>query len=223
MEKFKEYEDIYGKVNISYLTGITQEIFTLAADIRKRLGKKGYMLEKYLSCFLDGALAVHTHEAAEKGFYAYNEMNELINTVLAGNSDRKEHPLYEKVEEYIKTHPLEFQERETEKRIYSVAMSSVFLEFQAEKYRHEFKKKLRFKFDTVEFDSLHRDIAAATGDGSMEKLNLLLRQRFMLVTPMAAFVQGLTDDLLYALTSRDDETSKLTVGLWLDLIDAERA
>ena len=42
----------------------------------------------------------------------------------------------------------------------------------------------------------------------MERLNLLIRQRFLLVSPMAAFLQGLTTDLLLNLTCRDPESSK---------------
>jgi hypothetical protein len=35
----------------------------------------------------------------------------------------------------------------------------------------------------------------------------------MLVTPMAAFLQGLTNDLLYSLTNRDIETGRRAVQL----------
>jgi len=42
----------------------------------------------------------------------------------------------------------------------------------------------------------------------MERLNLLIRQRFLIVTPMAAFLQGLTTDLLLNLTCRDPESDK---------------
>lgn len=50
----------------------------------------------------------------------------------------------------------------------------------------------------------------------MEQLNLLLRRRFILITPMAAFIQSLTNDLLYALTSRDVKTGKQIMQLWLE-------
>ena len=50
----------------------------------------------------------------------------------------------------------------------------------------------------------------------MEHLNLLLRQRFLIITPMEGFQQGLTNDLLYSLTSRDIETGRLAVHLWLE-------
>jgi hypothetical protein len=64
---------------------------------------------------------------------------------------------------------------------------------------------------------LYRTLTAILGDEEdLERLNLLLRQRFLLVTPMAGFLQGLTNDLIYYLTSRDIETSRLAVQLWLE-------
>jgi hypothetical protein len=50
----------------------------------------------------------------------------------------------------------------------------------------------------------------------MEKLNLLLPQRFLIVTPMAGCLQGMTNDLLEDLTERDVETGKQAVRLWLE-------
>lgn len=50
----------------------------------------------------------------------------------------------------------------------------------------------------------------------MEKLNLLIRQRFQVTTAMSGFLQGVTNSLLYELTERDTETNKTVLQLWLD-------
>ena len=50
----------------------------------------------------------------------------------------------------------------------------------------------------------------------MEKLNLLIRQRFQMTTAIAGFLQGVTNSLLYALTERDTETNKTVLQLWLE-------
>ena len=61
---------------------------------------------------------------------------------------------------------------------------------------------------------LYRKVSAILGsEEPLEQINLLLRQRFMLVTPMAAFLQGLTNDLLYSLTNREIETGRRAVQL----------
>ena len=62
--------------------------------------------------------------------------------------------------------------------------------------------------------SLYGKVSAILGsEEPLEQINLLLRQRFMLVTPMAAFLQGLTNDLLYSITDRDIETGRRAVQL----------
>jgi hypothetical protein len=64
---------------------------------------------------------------------------------------------------------------------------------------------------------MYRKIGAILGNEEpLEQLNLLLHQRFLIVTPMDGFLQGLTNDLLYSLTSRDVETSRLAVQLRLE-------
>ena len=50
----------------------------------------------------------------------------------------------------------------------------------------------------------------------MEELNLLIRQRFQIVTVMQSFIQGITNSLLYSLIERDVETGKTGLQLWLD-------
>ena len=50
----------------------------------------------------------------------------------------------------------------------------------------------------------------------MEKLNMLIRQRFMITTAMAKFAQGITNSMLYALTYRDVETNKPIIQIILE-------
>ncbi|MEA4954376.1 MAG: hypothetical protein VB096_02510 [Pseudoflavonifractor sp.] len=68
--------------------------------------------------------------------------------------------------------------------------------------------------DIVRLRDLYRTLTALLGsEYELERLNLLLRQRFLIVTPMSAFLQRLTNDLLYSLVSRDIETGKQAVQL----------
>ena len=69
--------------------------------------------------------------------------------------------------------------------------------------------------DIVESRTLFRKISTFIGgEEKMEQLNLLIHQRFMFVPDTTAFLQGLTDDMLYALTHRDIETEKTVLQLW---------
>lgn len=50
----------------------------------------------------------------------------------------------------------------------------------------------------------------------MERLNLLFRQRFLIVTAMQVYLQSMTNQLMYALTTRDRETQKQVFQIILD-------
>lgn len=52
----------------------------------------------------------------------------------------------------------------------------------------------------------------------METLNLRLKQRFLIAPLVPVFAQGLTNDLLYCLTSRDSETNRQIFQLAIDAI-----
>lgn len=192
------------------------EFLELAGTIRRRLGKQGYLLDKYISIILEAANVTLLYDAAERGFGA-SELRYLCLSVMDGKTDCTEHPLYGKVKEYINTHPLEYQERPTKQSLYCIALAEDFLEYAAKGYYQRQKEKQREVFDIVDLRNLYREIGAMLGgEEELERLNLRIRQRFLIVTPMAGFLQGLTGDLLYCLAYRDAETGKLTARLVLE-------
>jgi len=217
MNTFYEYEGVFGKAETAHLERTLQEFFEIAAAMRRRLGKQDYLLDGYISMLLKGVNATLAQSAAEDGFAASSELRHLCLAVMDGKADGEEHPLYEKAKECIASHPLDYQERCTKLNLYCVALASDFLEYAAGKYVQQQKEAQRAVFDIVYLRDLYRKIGGILGgEEDLERLNLLLRQRFLIVTPMAGFLQGLTNDLLYSLTSRDVETSRLAVQLWLE-------
>lgn len=216
MNTFWDYEDIFGKAETAHLNRTMDEFLELAGTIRRRLGKQGYLLDKYFSIILEAANVTLLYDAAERGFGA-SELRHLCLSVMDGRADCVEHPLYRKVKEYIDSHPLEYQERPTKQSLYCIALAGDFLEHAAKEYYRRQKEKQREVFDIIDLRDLYREICAILGgEEELERLNLLLRQRFLIVTPMAGFLQGLTGDLLYCLTYRDAETGKLIVRLLLE-------
>lgn len=216
MNTFYEYEGVFGKAETAHLERTLREFFELAATMRRRLGKQDYLLDEYISMLLKGANATLAQSAAEDGFAASSELRHLCLAVMDGKADCVEHPLYEKFQAYISGHPLTYQEHVTKLNLYCIALISDFLEYSAGKYAQQQKETQRAVFDIVYLRDLYQKIGAVLGgEEDLEHLNLLLRQRFLIVTPMAGFLQGLTNDLLYSMTSRDVETSRLAVQLWL--------
>ena len=189
----------------------------LVVAVRNRLGEKRYLMDNYLSFLLQGANAVPISNAADKGFHLTSELNFLCQSVMKGKADYAEHPLYDKVKEYIETHPLSYLETHTKLNLYCISLMDSFLEYAAGQADKEQKERLRCIFDIVDFRDLYREITALIGgEEKMERINLLFRQRFLIVTPMAGFMQGMTNDFLYLLTERDSQTNQLAVSLWLN-------
>ena len=209
MNTFYEYEDIFGRTETAHLNRSFAELFELAASIRRRLGKQDYLLDEYISMIMEGANATLAQSAAEDGFAVSSELRHLCLNIMDGKTDCAGHSLYKKFEAYISGHSLPYQERVTKLNLYCVALAGDYLEYAAGKYRQEQKEVLRAVLDIVHLRDLYRTLTAILGgEDELEHLNLLFRQRFMFVTPMAAYLQGLTNDLLYSLTSRDMETEK---------------
>ena len=64
-------------------------------------------------------------------------------------------------------------------------------------------------FDIVLVRDLYFELISLLGEiEPMERLNDLLRSRFQFSPAIFGFVQGMNNDLLYALTFRDRETSR---------------
>lgn len=217
MNQFWQHEDIFGRVETAHLNRVMEDFLELVSEIRHKLDRQAYLLDQYISTILEAARNPLLYTAAQQGDAAADEYVRLCQSVMDGENDFKEHPMYETVKEYIGTHPLTHQESTTRLNLYCIALSGNFLTYAAKEYYRQQKTKQGDLFDIVVLRDLFRSVSAIIGgEEDMERLNLLIRQRFLIITPMAGFQQGLTDDLLRCLTSRDVETGRLALQLWLD-------
>lgn len=217
MNIFYDKEGILGKQGLTYLKNINEEFFETASSIRKRLETKAYFLDKYLYDLLYALSNTLAYDAADSGFIKSNELTHLCRDIIDGHHECKEHPYYQTVKNYIQEHPLPFQERSTKLEYYFVKLADGYFEQCAPPYFSEIYLHVREDLDIVYLHELYRNICDILGcENDMEKLNLLLRQRYMTTTAMADFAQGLTDSLIYSLTYRDEETSKPVIQLILE-------
>ena len=105
----------------------------------------------------------------------------------------------------------------TKVNLYCIGVADTFLGYAIPTFTDEGTEAIRREIDVVALHDRYRQISNLLGsEDQMEKLNLLVRQRFQVTTAMAGFLQGVTNSLLYALTERDTETNKTVLQLWLD-------
>lgn len=217
MNIFDEDQSILGKDEQTHLKNTLEEFYTLASTIRYQLRKQSYLLDKYLYDLLNAINATLAYDAAIDGFEITSELIHLCNKMTRGEACNKEHPLYPFVKEYIENHPLPYQEHETKVSLYCIALNDTFLEYAVPAFVREKKKAIRREMDIPYIKDLYRQISAILGsEEQMERLNLLIRQRFMVATSMDGFVQGVTNNLLYSLTSRDVESGRTVLQLCLE-------
>lgn len=96
-----------------------------------------------------------------------------------------------------------------------------FLPFITEHFLEDTTRSIMNAYDPPTHRELYRKIVEIVGEPAMEKMNLHLKQCFLTVPLLTLFVQGLTNELLYCLTTRDEETSKQIFQLLLDVPDFE--
>lgn len=221
MNIFYEYAGIIGKAETAHLSRTMKEFLELSDTIRGKLGKQAYLLDKYISMLWEGINATLVHDAAEDGFQITRELVGMCLSAMDGTGMYQDHPFYKRVKKYIDTHPLPHQEKLAKRSLYFIALAGDFMEYTVKGYHEKLEDAQDNAFDAIYMRELFHKISAMIGDKTlMEHLNLLIRQRFLIVTPMEVFLQSFTNELLYAMMNRDIETGKFVFQLHSQMISA---
>ena len=86
---------------------------------------------------LEAANNTLLYEAAEKGFEAGSELQNLCFAVMDGSDALKEHPFYQAVKQSFEKHPYTYQERTTVMSLHSVLLADAFTEYATRRYLQE--------------------------------------------------------------------------------------
>ena len=217
MNIFKNESGILGSASMDNLKHSFKEFLKQATEIRIRLGKQRYLLDKYLSYLFEAMNGILAYEAATEGFETESTLSSLCTEILRGDVKSNDHPFCEQVKAFIDAHPLKYQESFTKLSLYDVMLSCSYLESVYDQYYTDLVADIRAFLDIVDLNNLYNKICEALGgEKEMEHLNLLLCERFLIAKAMDIFLQGMTNQLLYSLTYRDRETSKQVFQLLLE-------
>lgn len=217
MNAFDTVEGLLGEAGTQRLRRVFDEFLEQSRLIRDKLGRQAYLFDRYLSLLLEAANVDLAYDAASAGFSGQSPMLMLCAEILKREPRNTENPIYDIMKSYIEANPLPYQEDVTKRTVYYSALSGDLLESAVDLFIEELNERFRAVADIVELRDLYQKICAILcGEDEMEKLNLLFRQRFLIATPVAIFIQGATNQLLYSLLHRDWETSKQVFQLILD-------
>lgn len=218
MNIFESHEGFSGRFDPDSTGGTLLSLLTLAGDIRLRLGRQGYLLDSYLSLFLEGANAMLAYEAGNDGFERGCELRSLCFNVLDRDSKEKDHPFYDTALNTLiaRMDTIRYQERQTRMNLLYAALADDFLPFAVKHFLREAESRIGDNCDISKLTDLYQRISVAVGETLMETLNLRLKQRFLTAPLVPVFVQGATNDLLYCLLNRDSETYKQIFQLLME-------
>lgn len=217
MNAFDSMEGILGNTRAQHLNRIFTEFLDQSRLIRDKLGKQAYLFDQYLSLLLEATNSKLAYDAAREGFDGEAPMFAMCLEILRHKPKGTENSIYDTMKFYIDDNPLPYQEEETKRAVCCSMLSGKLLESALTLFREELTDRFREAVDIVDLRDLYRKICAIIGgEDEMEKLHLLFRQRFLIATPVAIFMQGATNQLISALLHRDMETSKQVFQLILD-------
>ena len=217
MNVFNSMEGILGDTGTQHLKCTFAEFLEQSRLIRDRLGKQAYLFDQYLSLLLESANAELAYDAASRGFDGESPILRMCMEILRHKPKETENPLYDVMKSYIETNPLPYQEDGTKQAVYCSMLSGEFLESAVKLFKKELTERFRAAVDIVDLRNLYRKICTILGgEDEMEKLHLFFRQRFLIATPVAIFMQAATNQLMYLLLNRDRETSRQVFQIILD-------
>jgi hypothetical protein len=183
---FEHTHDIVCNLDVGHLRKTHQEFFELSRSIRVRLGNKSYLFDKYLYDLLGAINETLAYDVADRGFQCSGELRGICADILKGEGERTEHPFYETAKQYISEHPLTFQESTTQADIYCTLLSCDFMESAAPLFYEDCKNNTGAVMDIVFLRELNHKICSVVGEEPMERLNLLIRHRFLIARRCSA-------------------------------------
>ncbi len=218
MNIFKTTGDILGCHNKETADSSLSSFYDFARQIRMQLGKRGYLLDNYLSLFFEAVNDNLAVNASEMGFESAETYQALCVQVLNNSYDLQDSPLYTKLLDILKEYPVisSFQESVTQRNLLYALAADMFVADAVTQFETEQKESMSTILDIIQLGDLFRQISNVIGESMAEALNRKLRQNFLAAPLVPIFLQAFTNDLLFKLSYRDCETSRQIFQLLLD-------
>lgn len=188
-----------------------REIFSIGREVKKRLGEDGYLLDSYLSIILEGIRENAIQDAFFNSENAFSDLHKLCIKILEGkhvcDEDIQKHPLYAK----------EHKSPYTAVALTKLSVTPTVMK----KLYHEGKTLYSSlgRIDTVRLHELYERMHPYAGEKLLDRLNELVKTRYIITTAINVYIQAVTDSYLESLLNRDEVTCKQFFQLMIDEVD----
>ena len=207
-------EDFIGVVSVKDMRCSMEVLFWEAGKLRARLGKQAHLLDEYLAALMETVNRTSAYDTATEGFQCISELRETCRDVIRGEKQNTDRPFYEQAENFIGTNPIDCREVSTKISLHTILLSGNYIEAMAENFRKKLQSDLLEGLDLVRLQTLRGELCDELGGAEeIDRIDRLFRQSFMLVLPLACWLQGVADALLGDLISRDRESDRLNFQL----------
>lgn len=217
MNIFRTQADILGCREDSPKASV-DSFFIFSKQLRGQLGKKGYLLDTYVTLFFETVNETIALNAAEDGFTAAEQYRILCNSILQNSDSQKDSPLYGKILKIFNEHPFitAYQETNTKKALLYSLAADIIMANSVTEYVKQQEYSIAKVMDIVQFRDIYEQISMIAGEENAEELNCRLKQTFLITQLLPIYRQAFCNDLLFKLTWRDPETSRQVFQLILD-------
>ena len=213
MKYFTQFKDFYGKDGEGRIQLVNQ-MFQLAAEIRRNLGEQGHLIETYLLDFLGAARPLYVTPASD-GMDNRERVNYSAGVCTGSMVDGS---LYGLTKRYRQTHLLGYTPG-AQSKLYAVALFPKYFSHRMRERRGFYREQLRGRLNTRDFDLMREKISEIVGQEPMDRLHELLWQVFLPIPPLSIFMQHLRVSLMSDLLVTDEESGRPVLSLWLDAIE----
>jgi len=214
MNILKKFDAWLGTLPSRNLSPLPPELALQIHEIKEALGRKGYLLDKYILMLFRGFGTHLTWEIAEDGFNLFGRLRGLCITALDGKA--VDDPFYGHVAAYIQSHPLAYDSRYTKSQIYALRLAEDFMRMAVPEALQEYRQEIGNKMDIILLDSLYKEMAEYCDEERLELLIKAILKQYIVVDFANLLLQGFLSHLVYSLTDRDDESGRECFLLLMD-------
>lgn len=215
MQLFTE-KDIFGQDISMSIQLFEEELLSVVRRQRLQLGKQRYALDNYLATAIGLLSCVIPYDVADDGSSTACALRKMCREILLNTEQEAKSPFYKKAEEYIQSHPLEYQEIHTKTNLYYLALFPEWLEECIPQFLHEQSEADHRPWDLVDVRGMGHELAQLLCEDDVSRLNQLLQQRFLPQPPVSIFIAAMINDYANTLITRDLETGRYLFQLALE-------
>lgn len=218
MQFFNEQEDVFLQELPDEIFNMDKEIFSVGREVKKRLGDDGYLLDNYLAMILEAVNGNTIQQAFDDSENSFNEVSRLCLKIREGkdiyDEDIQKRRLYPEVKKYIELYSAKYKSPYTAMALTCISVTPIVM-------RKLYAEGIvvyssRGRIDTVRLKELYDQMCTYAGEKLLDRLNELVKTRFIIAPALNVYMQAATDELLFSLLQRDEVTSKQLFQLVLD-------